>query len=286
MRRPAAGVRKCSIERLASTTANVRARGRRGCDVGHRHSAPCGRSRSHSARRQERANLVHPFLEAGSMSVRIRNIALLVLVTSTAGYAGLQFASQPPSYVNPASRPWIPPPRTGMDASSEAVRTLIARLSDSLAASCSEDPEASRGERYVLGIGRDPWARRWGIDVSVRGSVIEAAIGHAAGMPTSPPPPPGIPYESDDGARRPPLRITLTHAQMQHISDAWNDEGLWHAPQQTNAFHCADGRLISLESCVDGRYHARMRHCGGQTGAGTERLWKAVSPLLPTSRNE
>lgn len=215
------------------------------------------------------------------MRLRPKNIALSAITTCLVVLTGLHLIQREDRLDPPRKRPaWIAPPRTGMDASSEAVRLLLEPGTNALAASCSEHPDAARIERYVLTIGRDSWAPIWGIDINVGSSVIEAAIEDVAWMP--PAPPPGV--QSDGDARPPPLRITLTRAQMRQISDAWSDENLWHAEQQRDAFSCRDGRPVSLESCVAGRYYARKRNCDGDALAGTERLWHAVSPLLPAPK--
>lgn len=204
---------------------------------------------------------------------------LIAIACVGAGVALLPALRPAPPSVEDA--PWIGLPASGMDASQPALRRLLDSsfgADHDLADTCGSDGAAPERERYRLQISRDAWRDFRTIELVRRGDWLDVAV--RDGFPPPPPEP------SRDGTAPPPhdmvrpvatARIALRDAEP--IRVAWNTQALWHAEQQP--LGCRDGRPVTLEACIDGRYAIRHRNCDPASVAPAQQLWDAATALLP-----
>lgn len=204
---------------------------------------------------------------------------LIALACVGAGVAALPALRSAPPPVEDA--PWIGLPASGMDASQPALRQLLDSpfgADHDLADTCGSDAAGTERERYRLRISRDAWRDVRAIAFVRRGDWLDIAL--SDGLPPPPPEPP------HDGTEPPPhdmvrpvatARIALRDAEP--IRRAWNTQALWHAEQQP--LGCRDGRPVTLEACIAGRYAIRHRNCDPAASDATQALWDAVTTLLP-----
>jgi hypothetical protein len=215
------------------------------------------------------------------MRLSFRRILLWLATLALIG-AGVALLSAPRRALPPVEdAPWIGLPASGMDASQPTLRQLLDSpfgADHDLADTCGRDGAAPERERYRLQISLDAWRDFRAIELVRRGDWLEVAV--RDGFPPPPPEP------SRDGTAPPPhdmvrpvatARIALRDAEP--IRVAWNTQALWHAEQQP--LGCRDGRPVTLEACIAGRYAIRHRNCDPASIVPTQQLWDAVTTLLP-----
>lgn len=186
--------------------------------------------------------------------------------------------SEWPSVVDP---PWIGLPQSGMDASRAPLRELLVAAPGNmrpLSSGCGMRDDMNR-ERYRLSISRNAWKDFREIEFVPDGEWLDVAI--LDGFPPPPPEPPrsGVRAEEDEVLVQPVVRARLRRRDAEPIRRAWNTPGLWHAEQKP--LGCMDGRPVTLEACIDGRYAIRHRNCDVEAYAPAQALWNAVNRLLP-----
>jgi hypothetical protein len=183
----------------------------------------------------------------------------------------------PPAVVDP---PWIGLPQTGMDASQAPLRELLVQSSGTrhrLSATCGKGHDAER-ERYRLWVSRNTWHDFREIEFVPRGEWLEVSV--RDGLPPPPPEPPSDRAPAPEYVEvHPVVHARIRRRDAEPIRRAWDTQGLWHAAQKP--LGCADGRPITLEACIDGRYAIRLRHCDADAHLPTQDIWDAVERLLP-----
>ncbi len=215
------------------------------------------------------------------MRLSVFRILLWLIALACVG-AGVALLSAPRHRLPPFEHaPWIGLPASGMDASQFALRQLLDSpfgADHDLADACGSDDAGPERERYRLRISRDAWRDFRAVEFVRRGDWLDVAV--RDGLPPPPPEP------SRDGIA-PPSDVLLQPAATARIAlraaepirRAWNTQSLWHAEQQ--ALGCRDGRPVTLEACIAGRYAIRHRNCDPAAGEATQVLWDAVVKLLP-----
>ncbi|MFT4178907.1 MAG: hypothetical protein QM612_05500 [Thermomonas sp.] len=188
-----------------------------------------------------------------------------------------------------ASEPWIALPRSGMDATIPEIRKLMLRAYafgneydgyKTLAFQCGDlYHDSPITERYIARIGESAFDPSWKVVMDIKGDNIDITWGSGGTVPPPPPPPPGI--NSDSQLIEPVSTTQKPRAAMERIRTLWQNEALWHAPQDAAAFGCLDGNPVFLEACVHGRYAARARNCNLPAFDATDQLWQAFNELLP-----
>lgn len=176
--------------------------------------------------------------------------------------------------------PWIPLPRSGMDAADPALRELLSSHYAGmypLAGTCGMHDDATQRERYRLRISRDGWGDYRAIEIVPLGDWLDVSV-----RDDGPPPAPER-RESAKGAfdvtpERPVVHARIRRRDAEPIRRAWDTPALWHAKQASFA-GCLDGRHVILEACIDGHYALRHRDCDAAEPA--RELWGAVTTLLP-----
>jgi len=132
-------------------------------------------------------------------------------------------------------------------------------------------------ERYVARIGAGAWGPFRKIVLDVNRDRIDVALSDA---PIPPPPSPSSGHQQTElTSIASAARIEKSRADLERIRVLWNDEVLWHAPQDSADFSCRDGNLVFLEACIDGRYAARIRNCSADEAS--IKLWDTFNELLP-----
>ncbi|MFZ5636480.1 MAG: hypothetical protein ACOY82_07805 [Pseudomonadota bacterium] len=214
------------------------------------------------------------------MRLSPKSMMLWIAVFATVG-ASLALLHTRRSVLPPLEDPpWIPLPTTGVDASSPALRELIASPyagERALVGDCGIADDADR-ERYRLQIARNAWEDVREVEIVRRGEWLEIEV--RDGFPPAPLEPPR------DGRPSPEYDIVqpIAHARIHRrdaepIRRAWDTQGLWHAEQKP--LGCSDGRPVTLEACIDGRYAIRHRNCDADAYPSTQALWDAITILLP-----
>jgi hypothetical protein len=207
-------------------------------------------------------------------------------------------ARERPAPIDPNDAPWIGLPKSGMDATEQNTRMLMSRAfeygressysdSGSLAFECGEQhwrQSFDGKERYIARIGEGAWGPAWKVILDVHGDRIDVAWTEADSVIPPPPPPPA--YRGKGKIPDLTLVTRVAHtsksrAELEPIRALWNDQALWHAPQDSSVFGCFDGDPIFLEACIDGRYAARFHNCDPPTLNTTSKLWQAFNDLLP-----
>lgn len=231
------------------------------------------------------------------MLLRWKRIVVWVGLLIAFGAMGVLWSFRSAPHIPPMPSPtsWIGLPESGMDATDPFVRQALLRASshggfdegryDSLVASCGSGIIDSADETYVIvlaspGLTPNPQARR--VTFAVYGDQVSVGIQDAHSLVFPPPPPLKNSRLSSDPAQIPTTTwIMFPKSRLQPIADAWRNRALWQAPQQ-GAF-CTDAGVVILEACVGGRYAARDRSCGLETGVndGLNGLWSVMSRLLP-----
>ena len=231
---------------------------------------------------------------AARQSLRPAHIVAGCIALGLVAITGLHLSQQAGSIPRGAQTPWIGLPRSGMDASQAPTRDVIRQgfeiegvLPDgflgsaaSLASQCGGPHQLpSFKERYIAHIGAGAWGPFWKIVLDVDGERIHILL--SDGFPIPPPPPPPDDPQSGWTLIEPVTRVERSRADLERIRVLWNDESLWHAPQDADGFSCRDGNPVFLEACVDGRYAARARNCSAPAFEATDKLWRAFNELLP-----
>ena len=230
---------------------------------------------------------------------RLSRIALYSLVVAIgAALALLHAFGARPTHESPASEsPWIPLPRSGMDAQSWELRTMLIRRTNdnadptyglsgaSLPMRCGEygnykEAGQKLPDEYVATVG-DYWsqdgARSWRVEFTVWGDDIEVrTIDRDAARPK---------LSIDQFRRRespypPGTESRFSRQQLAFLARAWQQPGLWHEAQAQGIPQCLDGWTIVLEACVAGRYAIRDRSCGAD-GETIKAFWQAIQKLPP-----
>lgn len=220
-------------------------------------------------------------LRVPSMRVSPISVMLWVVAFAAAG-ASLSWLHARRSALPSVEFPsWIPLPMSGMDASRPALRGLLVspiKATSDLAATCGMYDDGSERERYRIRISRNAWEDFREIEIVPRGDWLEVAV--RDGFPPPPPEPPhdGTPQREYDEIR-PTIHVRLHQRDAEPIRRAWNTRALWHAEQ--TPLGCADGRPVTLEACIAGRYAVRHRNCDADADVQAQRLWEAVTTVLP-----
>ena len=203
---------------------------------------------------------------------------------------------QQPTPVDPNDGPWIGLPKSGMDAALWGTRALLQRAleldprNQPFAISCGIEGDETpyRGkekDRYIAHIGASAFDPSWKIVMDVdKGNInIKWGLGDTV-------PPPPLPMDDHRQPATMVMPVSMTQKsriQMERIRELWNNQALWHEPQDANAFGCLDGDPVFLEACVNGQYAARFRNCNTPAMEATDELWKAFNGILaPPARPE
>lgn len=176
--------------------------------------------------------------------------------------------------------PWIPLPRSGMDAADPLIRELLRspfRENHGLSPSCGGYHDDG-SERYRIVISRNAWEDFREIEIVPHGEWLDIAVRDA--FPPQPPDPHQVGAKQGEYIEiHPTMRVRISRSDAEPIRRAWDTYGLWHAEQKP--LGCADGRPLTLEACIGGRYAIRHRNCDVDAYASTHQLWDAVTTLLP-----
>jgi hypothetical protein len=204
-------------------------------------------------------------------SLSKRNIATGVVFFACAG--AIFAASVSLSRSELRYDPWVDFPKSGMDASSYFVRTVI------IYSSYGEHSHAWNGSQYTLAGSCGNWYEdgldRYGVTIgrwnkSYRQAAITIEDKYAEvefstreiwpllekRMP--------MPNDNRSTSEDPPQPRKVVRIPIKKLSDlraAWVNENLWHAPQADFDCRPFDNVGVLLEACIDGKYAARFRHC-------------------------
>lgn len=216
---------------------------------------------------------------------RIRPIAVACMALTLSVLVGAWLIAPRPAFHPPvtADGPWIPLPRSGMDAGGYDMRMAVSRgfLRDDdtetpVALSCGANPNAPDEPHYRAWIGdgfsEAPY-RTWKIDIIVRGNTANVSVREA---PSPPMPPRSIGPRNETWVTPARLAVVPLDA-LEPVRRAWDTEAVWHRTQER--MWC-DGRTAFLEACVAGRYAARDRGC--DLDRGIAQLWSVFQMTLPT----
>ena len=202
----------------------------------------------------------------------------LLAAVSALGWRAAQHDAPPKP---PAPEPWVPLPRTGMDASEHELRyQLSAQGNNDFSTACGAPTDMAPPDRYRLRIAQDAWGKgARDIVIEVDGpDALRVTVTSDAEPPAPPPPIPGEEATQTDvvPAQRRFTTVRLQRAELAPLRDAWRGSAAWHGPQQGS---CKDGRPLLMEACVAGRYGRRNATC--DDGDTHPAMWDAVTTLLP-----
>lgn len=224
-------------------------------------------------------------------SIQLPHIVAGCIALGLIAATGFHLAQQSDAIPRDTYAPWIGLPKGGMDASNAPTREVIRQGFEmdgtrdpiaSLVSQCGgfyREQDHKLKERYIARIGAGAWGPFWKIVLDVNGDRIDVALSDGSPIPP-PPPPPGHP-QYDWNLIEPATHIEKSRADLERIRVLWNNEALWHAEQDSEAFQCLDGNPVFLEACIDGRYAARARNCNEPAFEATGNLWRAFNELLP-----
>jgi hypothetical protein len=217
-----------------------------------------------------------------SMRVSPISVMLWVVAFAAAG-ASLSWWQARRSALPPVEDPsWIPLPASGMDASRPGLRELLVSRYDGandLAATCGMYDDGAERERYRIRISRNAWEDFREIEIVPRGEWLEIAIRDGFPPPLPEPPRDGTSRREYDPIH-PATHVRIRRRDAEPIRRAWDSAGLWHAEQE-HLPGCMDGRAVTLEACIVGRYAIRRRNCDAGADVPTQRLWEAITAAFP-----
>lgn len=206
------------------------------------------------------------------MAHPIRVIVLAAALLVALGALGWRAAQHDVRPTPSAPEPWVPMPRTGMDASRREMRATLRTDIDvggvtPLSSTCGYRDEGAP-DRYRLVLTKDRYfseVRR--IDVVVE-SPDRIVVSVQAINPVS----------GGEGPKAPVGTSTMTWKAVEPLRRAWRDSPIWNRPQRSE---CTHSRWLSMEACIDRAYALRMAVCETDTREAYDALWEVVTTTLP-----
>ena len=215
------------------------------------------------------------------MSRSLRIIGITAALLAAMATLGWRAARQDALPMPPAPEPWVPLPRTGMDASGHELRyQLQSEGGNDFSTACGAPTNMAPPDRYRLRIAQDAWGKgARDIVIEVDGpDTLRVTVTSDEVPPAPPPPTPGEEDSQAEAVTAEPrfTTVRLPRATLAPLRDAWRGSAAWHGPQQGP---CKDGRPLLMEACVAGRYARRNATC--DHGDTHPAMWDAATTLLP-----